>query len=145
MTAALDAILTFGRAKDFFTDVCSTLYPKQKKVLIDQGPDTDTDLENLSADRILFIMVGSGPGLSYDGMCDRVTVRLRWIGKQGNYDDAETFANACDLAFLTAASVGGVRIINTDRQGGRPSLLKRDSGDRYHFTCSYVTETASGL
>lgn len=139
---ALDAQLRYANVRSFFAD----FYAAQKtKLVIDQGPDSDSDLENLSVDRILFIQLGGGPGLIYDGMSDRVTIRLRWIGRQGSYDDAETLALTGDRALLQAAEVGGVRVNYIDQQGGRPTLLKRDSASRYHFTCSYIAETASGL
>lgn len=138
----LDSQLRFKNLKAFFAARYAEV---PLKVTIDQGPDTDEDLEQLAVDRMLFLMVGSGPGLSYDGMCDRVTIRARWIGPQGNYDAAEAFALLGSNALLTATEIDGVRVNYVDLQGGRPSLLKRDSASRYHFTCSYVTETASGL
>jgi hypothetical protein len=138
----LDAQLRYDNVRAFFAARYADL---DLKVLINQGPDTDTDLDQLSVDRMLFIMIGGGPGLSNDGMSDRVTLRLRWVGPQGSYDAAEAMAMGDDRALLSASEIGGVRVDYIVQQGGRPTLLQRGSGDRYHFTCSYITETASGL
>lgn len=139
---ALTSTLRYENLKNFFTAAYAAA---ELKVLVSQGPDSDEDLMQLGVDRMLFIMIGGGPGLVNDGMSDRVTIRLRWVGPQGDYNTAESTAMTDDLLLITATEIDGVRIDYTTRQGGRPTLLQRDSGDRYHFSCSYITETASGL
>jgi hypothetical protein len=111
------------------------------------GP-VDANSLKLSPDDIVFLMLGSGPGLSLDGLYDRVILTTRCIGKQNDYDQAEALALALDQimrAFATPLPVGLSRSLYFTRTGGRPTEAPRDDADRYHFTCSYITEATTGL
>jgi hypothetical protein len=133
-----------------FSDVKAFLEPQLAAAalpaVISPGPATDEALHKLSPQRTVFVSIGSGAGFSKEATFDRPLLTVRTIGKQRNYDDGERLAWFVDSAFFIESprDVGTVRVLYVTRSGGSPTLLLRDSADRYHFTCSYITETATG-
>lgn len=116
--------------------------------VINPGPPTVPELAKLATDRIIFLSLGSGPGLTSELLFDRIFITARVIGRQDDYTDAETLAWDLDGMFTkidSNAIVGTARVLYVTRTGGAPVLLEKDSASRYHFTCTYLTETESGL
>lgn len=97
---------------------------------------------------MIYLAVGSGAGLSKEQVFDRPFITVRTIGLQGDFDSAEQLAEHVDAGFLLLGSngiVGSTTVLYVTRSGGKPTLLLKDTADRYHFTCSYITETPTGL
>lgn len=142
-------IFTYDDAKQYLLDngLSDAFYATSNLPLINPGPANVADLLDLSADSIIFLNVGGGVGLTTEGILDRPFIAVRVIGPQQDYDAAESLANLVDIIFLRAAmtSAGDSKLLYLDRSGGKPALLTKDSALRYHFTCSYVALTPSGL
>lgn len=112
------------------------------------GPANDTDLQQITPQTIVFLTLGGGVGLTLEGLYDRPFVAVHIVGPQEDYNTAETVANLIDVALnrvTTNTPVGNSRTLYFTRSGGKPTLLMRDSAFRYHFTCSYIALTPSGL
>lgn len=136
------------RYRDVKGFVQGTLDDNAIVATIDPGPASDEDLLDLSPGRIVFLTVGGGAGLALEAQFDRPFIDLRCIGEQGDYSDAENLAVVLDLAFIRLGSnfsIGPFNGLYVTRTGGGPTLDRRDSGNRYHLTCSYVTQTKSGV
>lgn len=89
-----------------------------------------------------------GPGVDTDGVTDRMSWQFRVIGRQSDYESAETMARAIDTALLSLPSsriTNGPWVISVTRIGGPPSTLLRDNAKRTHFICSYIFEHESAL
>lgn len=121
--------------------------------MIQPGPATDADLQVTNPGPVIFLTIGAGPGLTNDGALDNVFIEANVIGDQGDpvigYSSAEAVALWLDrqlLAFAgTGSTINGKLITDIDRVGGRPALAGRDAGRRYHFQCSYLAGTDSGI
>lgn len=116
--------------------------------LIDPGPSTDPRLLKLSPNGIVFLSIGDGRGFETEQLFDQPFIRTRTIGPQGDYRYAEKLAmdvdtDLCSVVGNTMVGNALTRFIN--RTGGAPSLLLRDTSERYHFTCTYITATATGF
>lgn len=113
-----------------------------QKVLVFPGPE----LPDIPDNCVVLTRYG-GPGLDADGAIDDVSWQVRSIGRQNDYDSAETIADAIDIAFISHYSrhVGGVWVPRIRRVGGAPAPLMVDSGDRTHFVCSYVVSVELAL
>lgn len=114
----------------------------------DPGPSSDVRLQKLSPNSIVFLTVGDGRGFETEQLFDQPFIRTRTIGKQNDYAGAEKLAadvdaSLCSVVGNTLVGTALTRFIN--RAGGGPSLLLRDTSERYHFTCTYITATATGL
>jgi hypothetical protein len=88
-----------------------------------------------------------GPGLEVDGALDARSWQFRAIGRQGDYESAETIANVLDIAFIShfSSKIGELWVSSIVRVGGAPNPLTRDNGNRTHFVCSYVFSVESAL
>lgn len=116
--------------------------------VLSPGPATSTELNKLSTDRIIFMALGGGPGLTSENLFDRLFITSRVIGRQADYEDAEALAWALDGLFVkidSNAVIGTSRVLSVIRSGGGPVLLEKDAATRYHFTCTYVAEASSRL
>lgn len=136
------------RFADVQTYLAAELDPSLLPCLILPGPSGDLVVQKLSPQRIIFATVGGGAGLTLEQLFDRPFITIRTVGRQGSYDDAEALAWAVDTALLQFVSngvIGSAPITYLTRTGGAPTLLLKDSADRYHFTCSYIAETPSNL
>lgn len=116
---------------------------------LSSGPVTTARLMNLSPGSIIFLQLGGGAGLTTEGLFDRVMLTLLVIGDQGDFDGAEQLALDVDRVLAGGVGgntqVGGTGALYVTRTGGRPSLADLDSGERYHFTGSYIIEAQSDL
>lgn len=120
--------------------------------VINPGPPTVNDLLKLAVDRIVFLSVGGGAGLTTEDVFDRPFIGARTVGNQDDYTDAEKLAWDLDTMLLSlngaapnARRMGTSRVLYVARAGGAPVLLEKDTAQRYHFTCTYIVETSSGL
>lgn len=116
--------------------------------LMDSGPASDAMLQKRSPHGLVFVTVGAGGGLTSEGYFDRPFIIVRSIGKQNDPDGAERQALDIDIAFLSVDSnrqIGNAKVLYITRAGGRPSLLEQDNAERYHWQCTYITETPTGL
>ena len=110
------------------------------------GPSSDPDVQDLVPDAMVILTIGAGAGMDSELLFDRPGVQVRTIGPQQDYTGAETLAQAIDkvmgdLGGATASrTINGKRILSIVRAGGAPTLLLKDDGDRYHFTCNYIWE-----
>jgi Bacteriophage minor capsid protein len=111
------------------------------------GPATDLNVQDLSPNEIVIITVGGGAGMDSELLFDRPGVQIRTIGRQDDYNSAEALAQAVDktmgdMGIYASATrtINGKRVLSIVRTGGAPSLLLKDDGDRYHFTCNYIWE-----
>ena len=118
--------------------------------VLDPGPATDANLQKLSFDRAVFLTIGNGAGLTSEDLFDRLFITTRVVGQQNDYADAEQLAWQLDTMLLSVNAkpvrmIGTARVLYVARTGGGPVVLEKDSADRYHFTCTYITETGTGL
>ena len=122
-------------------------YDEDDLPVLDPGPATELILQKLTPSWMAFLTVGGGAASSVEGAFDRPFLSVRAIGKQGDYKGSEKFAQDLDAIFLSASGntlVGEAPTLGISRTGGPPALLQRDSGDRYHWICSYIVETQTG-
>lgn len=92
---------------------------------------------------ILYLTVGNGTGLTTEALYDQPFITARSIGKQNDYDFAETLAGDVDrllLDVVNGTSMGAARVLYVTRTGGAPQLVELDDGERYHFQCTYIAE-----
>lgn len=141
--------LTYGQVRDV---VEPKLVAGGFEFVMDPGPATDENLQKVNNDAIVFLTVGAGAGLHLDNLFDRPFITVEVVGPQNDYDGAESLALALDLALLAfevpfswGVANDASRSLSVTRTGGRPTLGVKDTADRYHFTCSYITEAVSGL
>ena len=141
--------VTYTDVRDYVKPFVDTAYSGPRKVTFAPGPSNDTQAQKLSPGRIVFLDVGGGPGETTEGLFDRVFIGLRVVGPQHSYEAAEEVALFVDRVLTsfdhTADIVPGKRCTGIIRSGGRPQLLTRDSGERYHFTASYIAEFETGI
>lgn len=95
--------------------------------------------------------VGGGPGLTAEGVLDRVTITVRIVGRSQDFDGTEALAFAVDVdlcALDRARTIGPeddpIRVQNISRVSGRPTSIPVDDSDRYQFGVSYVAQASSG-
>lgn len=127
-----------------YSDVESFLRPIVGDAPIHPGPSTEAALQKLSSQAIVFATVGGGAGLATEGLFDKPFITIRAIGKQGDYDSAETLAKDIDAAFRALdhnGEVGEAKVLYVTRTGGGPTMIDHDNADRYHFQCTYIAET----
>lgn len=88
-----------------------------------------------------------GPGEELEGVMDGISWQARVIGGQGDYESAESAADALDVALLSVGTqtVGGTRVSGVRRVGGAPNPLMVDDADRTHMVCSYIVSTELAL
>jgi hypothetical protein len=111
--------------------------------VFDPGPGYNLDAQDASPDQMVLVSIGAGAGFSTEQVFDQPMVQLRAIGKQSDYTDAEKLAQDCDKIMSGVAQsqfINGKWVTAINRVGGGPSLLIKDDGDRYHFTCNYIVE-----
>jgi hypothetical protein len=111
------------------------------------GPGLNTDAIDVSPARLVVLSLSSGAGLSTEEVFDRPGVQVRTVGLQMNYSDAEKLAQDIDRGMIAVDSsryINGKWVLSIVRSGGGPSLLMKDDGDRYHFTCNYIVEVQYG-
>lgn len=111
--------------------------------LISSGPAADLSRLRKSPQSIVFLTMGGGPGFSTEQLFDRVNVGARCVGPQGNEEAARQLAADVDSIMTSVVSnkvIGGSLVLWINRALGQPSLLIRDSAERYHFTCTYQME-----
>lgn len=114
----------------------------------DPGPATDARLQKISPKAIVFLAIGDGRGFDTEQLFDQPFIRTHIVGKTNNFPSAESLAMDVDKSLC---SVVGNMMVGTaltrfiNRAGGGPSLLTRDAGERYHFSCTYITSTATGF
>lgn len=116
--------------------------------LIDPGPATDPLRQELSPDDMVFLTLGGGSGLHLEYGFDRPFITVRTLGKQHDYAGAEELALDVDdylLSFDGSSMIGETYLLFITRTGGRPELAQHDVADRYHFACSYIADSESGL
>lgn len=116
--------------------------------IINPGPATNESLQKLGVQRMVFATVGNGAGVQNELVFDRPFINLRFIGNQADYTDAETLAIKVDRLLLAVdhpTMVGATRVLYITRTGGRPQLIEYDAGQRYHFSCNYITKCPSGV
>lgn len=116
--------------------------------VLNPGPHTDTGLLKKSSGAMVFLTVGGGPGFTTEELYDRVFILVHAIGNQWDYAGAEKLADDLDRILVAVdhnTLVGTALTLYITRVGGRPELNDFDAANRYHFQCSYVAETKTGL
>jgi len=111
------------------------------------GPGEDANAVDVSPGRLVLLSKLPGAGLSVEYAFDRPAFQVRVAGKQGDYDDGEKLAEDCDTGLLKvdhSQYLEDVWVTSIVRAGGNPALLLIDDADRYHFTCTYIAEAATG-
>ena len=129
---------TFQRMKDFVAGLPGV----PNNLLIEPGPA----LPDVPGRYVVLTPYG-GPGLELEGVMDGRSWQVRVVGKQNDYNDAETIADAIDVGILsvTTGNIGGVHVAGTQRVGGAPNALLKDDAERTHFICSYIVNTEMAL
>ena len=115
---------------------------------ITYGPSSDQNMQKLSPGPMIFMTIGGGAGLETEQLFDKPFITTRVVSEQGDYEGGEKMAADLDTIFLKVcgnAKVGNAKVLYITRTGGAPMLLEKDSGDRYHFTGSYIVNTQTGL
>lgn len=90
----------------------------------------------------------NGPYVTEERALQTATFQVRTVGKQADYDSAETLAFQIHRLLLapgSALQMGAVRVSSVDVTDGGPTLLVRDASQRTHFTASYALVVPSGL
>lgn len=132
----------FTQAKTFVRDVLDST--GHGKTGIYPGPE----LPDVPDDFVVLTRYG-GPGLAADGALDEVSWQARCVGKQMDFESAESMADAIDIAFISHHSSrlfeGGPWVVEIRRVGGAPNPLMTDDADRTHFVCSYVASVELAL
>lgn len=142
-----DAATFYLTAQDIIDDLSSVPAVARFKARLTKAPAADPAVMKTPG-LIAFVSVGGGAGLTREMTFDRPFITLRIVGPPQNFDVAESFAMTLDAALLRRR---GSEFVNkhwtlyTTRSGGRPALMMKDNGERYHFTASYVTEVESGF
>lgn len=117
--------------------------------LIDVGPFTLAQLQDLSPGPIVFATVGNGGGLTNEQAFDQPFITIRSIGPQGDYVAAERLAQDIDRLFLSTfggnGTLGTTRVLYVTRSGGGPQLIDYDSSNRYHFQTTYIARAETGI
>jgi hypothetical protein len=112
------------------------------------GPPSAETLQKRSPNAMVFLTVGSGAGLESEQLFDRPFIIVRALSKQGDYDYGEKLADDIDKMFLkinSNAIIGTAKVLWISRTGAGPTVVERDSADRYHWQCVYITSTQTGL
>lgn len=111
---------------------------------IHPGPDIPEDPDNC-----VILTRYPGPGLDAEGALDVLGWQVRAVGKQGDYESAESIADFIDDGFLNFLSSylpdDGRWVVTIARVGGAPSPLLVDDADRTHFVCSYYASVQTAL
>lgn len=109
---------------------------------IDPGPE----LPDTPDDSVIWTRYG-GPGEDADGALDEISWQARCIGKQNDYNSAESLADAIDLNMIShfSSKVGDLWVSQIRRAGGAPASLLTDNAERTHFVCSYVVSVELAL
>lgn len=130
-------MLQFSALRDFTREGLA-----QPRLIIEPGPDLP-DVPNQ------FVVLTAVPGglLDTEYLYDNVGYQVLVVGKQNDYDDAETLALAIDKLYLSiqGQKVGGGNITHVVRFGGQPSPLLKDEADRWQFVCTYSFHVQSAL
>ena len=111
--------------------------------VFEPGPGSDQVVQDASPNMMVIITMGGGPGLEIEELFDRAGFQIRAIGAQSDYSSGEQLAQDVDRALValdSSQNINGKRTLSVVRSGGSPSLLVKDDGDRYHFTCNYIWE-----
>jgi hypothetical protein len=111
------------------------------------GPADDDAVDQVPGAMVVLTLGGGGP-LEVSNLYDTPFAQIEAIGAQFDYDGAAKLATDLDRGMLrvdSAVTMGGVRVLAINRQGGAPSPLRRDDGERYHFVCGYVLTVESEL
>lgn len=145
MTAPPIEFLEYADIRDYLLPLVDD--PANRKIVFNPGPATNQMLQKLSPQAIVFISIGGGAGLTTEQMFDRPFIGIRVVGRQNDYDGAEELANVIDLSLLkrdTSGMVGSTYTLYITRTGGRPQVVEYDVANRYHFSCTYIAEAATG-
>lgn len=144
--------MKYDDLKDFLTAELESLgYGSpgtQPMPMFDPGPSSDLRLQKLTPRAIVFLSIGDGRGFETEQLFDQPFIRVRTIGTTNDFPSAESLAMDVDKSLCSVVSnmmVGTVLTRFINRAGGGPSLLTRDAGERYHFSCTYITATATGF
>jgi len=116
--------------------------------VFDPGPSNDVALLKRTPGPMAFLLVGNGIGTEAEETYDRLFIVVRAVGPQMDYATAESLAWDIDTVMLGAQGntiVGTARTLGIYRAAGAPVLVAHDAADRYHFQCTYVTSTQTGL
>lgn len=116
--------------------------------VLNPGPNTDPEVQKRSPNAMVFLTVGGGSGLTTEQLFDLPFIIVRAVGKQHDFLSAETLAWDLDKLLLSVTSntvIGTAKTLYINRTGAAPQLLLRDTADRYHFQCTYITETQTGF
>jgi hypothetical protein len=138
--------MKFADISAFVTEQLSPKYSPMP--VLDPGPSSDARLLKLSPNAIIFLSLGDGRGFDTEQLFDQPFIRTRVVGPQNDYVTAEQLAADVDAALCSVVGntmVGSALTRFINRAGGAPSLLVRDTAERYHFTCTYITATATGF
>lgn len=112
------------------------------------GPVSNQNALTISSGAILFINVGGGAGMSTELLYESPFIAIRCVGKAGDFNWAEKFADDVDkllLRFPSNTKAGDTRVAGIFRAGGRPEMVTWDTNERYHIQCTYIAESASGI
>lgn len=140
-------VLVYDDVRAYLADKLSS-YGYSPLPDFEPGPSTVARLQKSTPGALVFVTVGDGAGLTSESVFDRVFIRIRSLSAQGDAVGGERLALAVDHALCSAGgntAVGNARVLYITRAGGRPALSDYDNADRYHYTCTYITETPSGL
>lgn len=92
--------------------------------------------------RHLRLAPSGGYGEQLEGVLVNQEWQFRTVGRQADYDDAETLAWLVDQVVLgwSGTRVSGVRVVSVQRSGSPPTYLLTDDSQRAHFVCSYLLD-----
>lgn len=103
----------------------------------------ETNVTDEQPDQVVFLNVGPGPGLSYDGEFERTSLQVRCRGKQNDPDSAGDLAAQVDkilMGLQPPITIGGRHVTYVDYLGGPPAFLALDEARRTMFYATYVVE-----
>jgi hypothetical protein len=123
-------------------------YPSYARIRWDHGPDPAGVVSGRNPGAG-FILTREGSALlEAEGLINSPMWQVRTIGAQNDAPGAEALAFRADKQLLSVASpqmVGGTLVHSIIWAGGGPSVLEVDGGRRWHWVCTYVVKSESGL
>lgn len=136
-------MLVFEDLRDWTWHQLSAGLQYTRKPVFDPGPWTDTSLQKIGPNELVFLDIGGGTSRTVEGVFRRVFLNVRVAGRQQSYDSARDLAYDIHRVFLAVdhnTTIGTAKILGITQAGGEPAVISKDTADRYHFNCSYVVE-----
>lgn len=129
--------MRFSEVKAFISSVLP------ERTLIHPGPD-DPEVPT----HFVLVTPSGGAGLTVEDLFDARGFQIKSVGRQNDYDSAESMAWDIDALIIGVDSsrmIGSTYVLSFTRSGGPPEPLYTDDANRTHFVCSYTATVQSSV